>query len=415
MADPAPAPADVLAHLRERSSAMVDLLVRLVDLDSPSGDPERIAAVREVVADELTGVGFRPRPVRAASGVGDHLFARRPPRRDRSSRRDRPSDRCQLVLGHLDTVWPAGEATTRPAAVDSGELTGPGSFDMKAGVVQLVWALRCLRDLSVEPPAPVVVFLNSDEEVGSPDSRRWIEWLARLASRAFVLEGAFGPSGSLKVGRKGVGHYVVRAAGVAAHAGLDPSSGASAVLEISHQIQHLFALNDPERGITVNVGTVDGGLRPNVVAPVATAHVDVRVPTLADAARIDEALRRLCAVDPAVTVTVSGGFGRPPMEPNERNQRLWRRAGELAGELGLELDAAVVGGGSDGNLTSQHTATLDGLGAVGDGAHRLEERVRIGALAERTALLALLLASPLDPAEHPPDPSDGGDHRVDAR
>jgi glutamate carboxypeptidase len=244
-----------------------------------------------------------------------------------------------------------------------------------------------------------VVFVNTDEEVGSPDSRRGLELLARQASRAYVLEGSYGPSGLLKVGRKGVGRYVIRAFGTAAHAGLEPGEGASAVLEISHQIQRLLELNDIDRGVTVNVGTVDGGLLPNVIAPEASAHIDVRVFAAEDAHRVDAAIRALRPVDEKIRIEIEGGFDRPPMERNAANEQLWCRALSIGAELGLELDAAVVGGASDGNLTSQYTPTLDGLGAVGGGAHRVDEHVVVEAMAERAALLALLLMAPLSASE----------------
>ena len=381
------APIDVLDHLGGMQDAMVELLAELVDIESPSHEPDRQAAVRDRIAAELEAAGLRTRTVRA-TGVGDHLLARPPTRR-----RQLP---VQLVLGHIDTVWPAGTTARRPAERDGDRLSGPGSFDMKAGLVQLAFALRAVAELDLEPPADTVVFVNTDEEIGSPDSRRWIHSLAAIASRAFVLEGAVGSEGALKVGRKGVGRFTLRAKGVSAHAGLDPTDGASAVLEISHQIQRLFALNDPERGVTVNVGTVDGGLRPNVVAPEASAEIDVRVPTTEDAHRVEAAIRALEPVNPSVALEIEGRFGRPPMERNRANEALWQQAAALAAAMGLDLDARVVGGGSDGNLTSQHTATLDGLGAVGDGAHREDEHVRVDEMPARAALLALLLVAPVE-------------------
>lgn len=378
---------------------MADLLGRLVDIDSPSNVPEAGRAVREILGHELTAVGWRHRTV-GGVGVGAHLLGV-----PLARRRHRP---VQLVLGHLDTVWPLGEARTRAASIRDGRLSGPGSFDMKGGLVQLLFALGCLNDLGLHPAADVVVFVNSDEEIGSPDSRRWIDLLARLSSRAFVLEGAYGTDGALKVGRKGVGRYELRVKGVAAHSGLDPGAGASAVLEIAQQIQRLFEMNDASRGTTVNVGTVDGGLRPNVIAPTASAQIEVRVSTVEDGERIDAALRALTPVDPDVELSVTGGFARPPMEASGRNLHLWDHAERLAAQLGLAIDRAVVGGASDGNLTSVHTATLDGLGAVGDGAHRLDEHVVLDTMPERAALLALLLLCPLDAAPATPDdPTEG--------
>ena len=376
----------VLAHLRDMSGEMVDLLSRLVDIESPSGEPPRQVPVRAVLVDELEPLGYAVELVDAPE-YGDHLVAR-----PTGPAEDRPS---QLLIGHMDTVWPLGTAVDRPATVDGANLTGPGSFDMKAGLVQMLYALRSLRDLGLEPPADPVVFVNTDEEIGSPHSRRRLELLAAGASRAFVLEGSYGAAGSLKVGRKGVGRYVIRAFGAAAHAGLEPGEGASAVLEISHQIQKLFELNDVERGVTVNVGTVDGGMRPNVIAAEASAHIDVRVFTAEDGERVDAAIRALEPVNDDVRLEVEGGFDRPPMERNPANEDLWRQASSIGEELGLDLDAAVVGGASDGNLTSQFVPTLDGLGAVGGGAHRVDEHVAIESMPERAALVALLLMAPL--------------------
>jgi len=385
--------ADVLEQIAGREAEMVTLLERLVDLESPSHDAERQAEVREVLTAELEAVGHTVALV-PSDDYGDHVVAR--PASARSGSDDRST---QLIVGHMDTVWPVGTAAERPASVDDGRLSGPGSFDMKAGLVQMLFALGAVTALDLETPADPVVFVNTDEEVGSPDSRRHLEPLAREAVRAFVLEGSFGPQGQLKVGRKGVGRYRIRVKGVAAHAGLDPGSGASAVLEISHQIQQLFALNDLDRGVTVNVGTVDGGLRPNVVAPEAAADVDVRVATAADAQMVDAAIRALEPIGEGVSIEVEGGFDRPPMEANPANQALWDQARAAGEALGLDLESAVVGGASDGNLTSLHTPTLDGLGAVGDGAHRLDEHVLVSTLAERAALLALLLLAPL-PEDH---------------
>lgn len=376
----------VLAWLRERTGAMVDLLEELVSIETPSSEPAQVAPLRARLARELNGVGLRCRRVRGR-GVGDHLLARPATRV-----RHRPA---QLLVGHLDTVFPLGTLETMPIRVDESTLAGPGSYDMKAGLVQAVFALAAVDALELDLPAEPVVFANSDEEIGSPDSTRWIRALARCSVRAHVLEGSFGPDGRLKTGRKGVGRFVVRAKGTAAHAGLDPERGVSAVLEISHQIQHLFELNDPARGVTVNVGRVDGGLRPNVVAPEARAEIDARVPTAEDARRIERAIHELEPVQEGVTLEVEGSFGRPPMEPTPRNRALWEQARSAAGDLGLDLADAVVGGASDGNTTSLETATLDGLGGVGDGAHAAHEHVQVEALPERAALLTLLLAAPV--------------------
>jgi len=249
-----------------------------------------------------------------------------------------------------------------------------------------------------------VIFLNSDEEIGSRESRRHIERLARCVTRAFVLEPSLGASGRLKTARKGIARFTVTVNGKAAHAGLDPGGGASAILELSHVIQALFALNDPEKGITVNVGTIDGGLQANVIAPQSRAMVDVRAATAADGAAVECAIRGLKAATPGTSLDIEGGFGRPVMERTPANQALWRLALSLGHQLGLDIEECTAGGGSDGNTTSLYTATLDGLGPVGDGAHARHELLRIGDTLERAALLALLLmARPMEALseEHP--------------
>ena len=385
----------ILGAVDRRQSEMLQLLEDVVAMESPSTAHARQRPVLERFATEFGRLGFTTRLV-PGRNTGDHLLCRSP----------RPARRPfrQLVIGHVDTVWPIGTVEERPPRSDGTTFSGPGAFDMKAGLVQLVAALGTIDDLGWSMPAEPVVFVNSDEEIGSPDSRRWITPLARCARRAYVLEGAFGLDGAIKVGRKGVGRYRVSAKGRAAHAGLDPESGASAILELTHQIQTLFGLNDTEGGVTVNVGTIDGGLRPNVIAPEAGAEVDVRVYTAAQAAAVDRAIRGLTSVNPEVTIEVDGAFGRPPMERTEVTDRMARRAQDLARGLGLELDVAVVGGASDGNLTSQHIPTLDGLGAVGDGAHRLDEHIVLSALPQRAALLAMLLMEPLPAPTEGPSP-----------
>jgi glutamate carboxypeptidase len=209
-----------------------------------------------------------------------------------------------------------------------------------------------------------------------------------------VLEPGLGPEGRLKTARKGAGHFRLVVRGRAAHAGVSPEKGRSAILELSHQIQRLFALNDPAGGVTVNVGLIDGGMRPNVVAPEATAEIDVRVPTLDAARRIEKAIRELAPVEPDITLEVEGHFARPPMEATPRNLALWEVAREAGVRLGLTLDHVAVGGASDANLASPHTATLDGLGVIGEGSHAPDEHAVVSRMAERAALLALLLLAP---------------------
>jgi glutamate carboxypeptidase len=376
---------EVLGYLREQRRALVGLLERLALAESPSTEPGSQDKVLGILSGALIELGFAVRrlPGRRSGG---HLYARPESRGRRAP--------AQLLLGHCDTVWPFGTLTEMPVEVKDGAITGPGVYDMKGGLAQMIFALRSLRALDLEPAVTPVVFVNSDEEVGSRESTRHIRRLARVAERAFVMEPSLGPSGKLKTARKGVGRFSVVVEGEAAHAGLDPGGGASAILELSYLIQALFALNDPARGITVNVGTIDGGLSPNVVAPASRAVVDVRVPTKEVAHRVEETILGLKPVTPGVTLRVEGGMGRPPMARTPRNRKLWETACRLGKELDLDLDEAMAGGGSGGSTTSLFTATLDGLGAVGDGAHARHEFVYVDRMVERCALLALLLMEP---------------------
>jgi glutamate carboxypeptidase len=377
----------ILGYLQAQRQGMVDLLSRLAQAESPSDDPAAVAGVQTILAAELEGVGLPVRRFRGRVSAGT-LYARPRPRVQKRA--------PQLLVGHCDTVWPVGTLARMPVRVEGDALHGPGVLDMKGGLVQMLYALRAVKELGLRPPADSVVVINSDEEVGSPDSTPLIRRLARRAVRAFILEPAFGRAGKLKTARKASGGFTVTVTGRAAHAGINPEEGASAILEMSHQVQRLFALNDPARGVTVNVGTIDGGLRANVVAAEVRASVDVRVRTAEDAAAVEAAIRGLRPVNPRTAVRVEGGIAQPPMEPTPRNQALWRLARDLGRRLGLELDEAAVGGASDGNTTSQYTATLDGLGAVGDGAHAEHEQALIPRMAERCALLVLLLLSPLE-------------------
>jgi glutamate carboxypeptidase len=285
-----------------------------------------------------------------------------------------------------------------PVELRDGRLHGPGVYDMKAGLVQGIFALHALRDLGIEPPLAPVFFINSDEEVGSHESVRWIRRLARRMNRVFVLEPSLGARGWLKTARKGVGRYRVTVHGRSAHAGLEPQKGASAVLELAHVIQAIHALADPARGLTVNVGVIGGGLASNVVPAEAWAEVDLRVLRREDAETFESALRGLAPAVPGTRLEFEGGMNRQPLEPNPRNRALWQAAERCARELGIELGEGTAGGGSDGNFTSEHAATLDGLGAVGDGAHAVHEHVVAGRMPERAALLARLMLEPAAPA-----------------
>jgi glutamate carboxypeptidase len=267
---------------------------------------------------------------------------------------------------------------------------------MKAGIVQGIFALEELRTLGLQPPATPVWLINSDEETGSPESRRWMRLVARRVARAFVLEPAFGPEGRLKTARKGVLRFTLHIRGRAAHAGLEPKAGASAIAELASVVQRLHALTDHERGTTVNVGMISGGTRANVVAAYAAAEVDVRTMTVADADEIRRRITTLEATTPGTSIHVGEGIEIRPLERTPRNRRLWEAAEAAASRFGIPIQEFTAGGGSDGNTTSQFTATLDGLGAIGEGAHALHESVSIAGMVERSALLAELLMAPVD-------------------
>ncbi|MGI9262711.1 MAG: M20 family metallopeptidase [Woeseiaceae bacterium] len=375
----------ILEYVRNNQDDLIRLLKRMVDAESPSSSPDTHQLIISVLEEALTSLGLvvvHPR----APNAHRHIFARRQGRT-----RHTPA---QLLVGHYDTVWPIGTTAQRPFSIDENIIRGPGVFDMKGGLTQIVFALRAIQELDLAIPLEPIIFINSDEEIGSRSSTRYIRALAQCADRAFVLEPSMGEDGALKTERKGIGRFTVTVHGKAAHAGLDPEGGASAILELSHVIQTLFALNDADKGITVNVGTIDGGLQPNVIAPHSQAVIDVRVPTVADGDRIETAIHELQPTTPGVRLSVTGGIGRPSMEKTPRNEALWSQAKQLGCDLGLDLQQCRAGGGSDGNTTSQYTATLDGLGPVGHGAHAEHEFLYIDKTLERTALLALLLLAP---------------------
>jgi glutamate carboxypeptidase len=379
------AAAATLERVRGYHDEFVDFLSGLSRVESPTDHPDTQSGVHAIVGPALEELGFDVRIV-AGRVSGNHLLAA-----PKGRRRGTPT---QLLIGHSDTVWPLETLERMPVHVDEGRLHGPGTLDMKGGLTQIVFALRALRDMGQDLAVDPVVFVNSDEEVGSPDSKRHVRRLARQAARALVLEPAMGPRGQIKTARKGLGAFEVVIRGRAAHAGLDPTAGASAIVELAHVIQALNALNDPENGTTVNVGIIDGGTRRNVIAAEARASVDVRVASMDHGRAVEEAVRRIEPVTPGVTLSIEGGVRVAPLERTPRNRVLWNRARSLGDEMGMELEEAMAGGGSDGNTTSLYTATLDGLGCVGDGAHADHEHIVIEPSLERCALLARLMLSP---------------------
>ena len=380
--------------LAERRDDIAGLLVELAQLESPSLAPESQRPIQQLLTRRLEAIGFAAEFL-PGEKTGGHLYLS-PKGTTKEAGGAAEGAPVQLLLGHTDTVWPIGTVRDMPVEWDEEKdvIRGPGVFDMKSGIVQMVFALEALLELGLEPTVVPIIFLNSDEEIGSPESQGHVERLAQASSRVLVLEPALGPEGFIKTTRRGVGRFDVRVVGRAAHSGLDPGKGVSAIQEMAHVIQRLHELSDTERGISVNVGTVSGGTAVNVVAPECFASVDVRVTTQADGQWIKEVILGLEPTTPGTRLEIEAVLDRGPMEATPRNRVLWEAVQGCGRSLGLELEGAESGGASDGNTTSFYTATIDGLGAVGDGAHAVHEHVLVSKLLERTTLLALILMMP---------------------
>jgi glutamate carboxypeptidase len=370
---------------RELEPRLLDRIRQLVSLESPSDDKRAVDGCVDAVAEMAAALGWRVRRHRQRA-FGDLLELRFV-----ASGAMKKKDAPLMLLGHLDTVWPLGTLAKMPFRIGDGRAWGPGTLDMKAGVAMAMTAVEILRTIGGEH-RPIVMLLNSDEEVGSPVSRPITEKLARECAAVFVLEPAQGLAGAYKTARKGVGDYTVRVKGVAAHAGVDFERGHSAIGELAHQLETIRTFTELNRGLTVNPGVIRGGTRTNVIAAEAEAEVDVRIARAKDAARIDRRFRRLRVRDRGCVLAVEGGMNRPPMERSRATVALFRRAQKLAEGLGFRLEEAATGGGSDGNFTAaMGVPTLDGMGAVGEGAHASHESVLLKDLAPRTALLAEMI------------------------
>jgi glutamate carboxypeptidase len=368
-------------HIESRRPWMMNLLQTLVEQESPSDDAASINLANTLVAQTAASFGGTSK-VHKQKRFGDILELRFGPTRSRQ--------RPLLLLGHLDTVWPIGTLKTMPFREANGRLWGPGVLDMKAGVVMALTALSSLHKVNLA--RPVTLLLNSDEEIGSPASRAITERIAQRSSAAFVLEPAQGLA--YKSSRKGVGQYNLHVTGIAAHSGVDFEAGHSAVLELAKLVQTVSNFTDLGKKRTVNCGVLRGGTRANVVAAEAHAEIDVRIAKASDGARVDKLFRSLKVSDPACRLEITGGINRPPMERTAGTVALFKRARKLAAELGFPLDEAATGGGSDGNFTAAlGVPTLDGMGAVGEGAHAAHEHILIEHLIPRTALLAAMIAN----------------------
>jgi glutamate carboxypeptidase len=377
---------DVTRAAAKRQPEMRKMIAELVGIESPTedrGGVNRCVALVERWIKASGGRSQRSRQRTVGGTAGDLLVGRFGPARS--------TVKPLLLLGHLDTVWPLGTLKKMPFRVRQGRAWGPGVLDMKAGVVMALGALRILLDAR-QVTRPVWLLLNSDEETGSQCSRALTESLAKKCEAVFVLEPAQGIPGAYKTARKGVANYHLRVHGVAAHSGVDFGRGHSAVLELGRQIDRASAFTDLARGITVNAGVIGGGTRSNVVAAEAWAEFDVRIARAVDAQRVDRRFRSLRAVDRQCRLEIGGGLNRPPMERTPGTVALFRRAATMAAGLGFHLQEAATGGGSDGNFTSAlGIPTLDGMGAVGEGAHASHESILLDALVPRTALLAAMI------------------------
>jgi glutamate carboxypeptidase len=375
-------PKELLSRLTHKCEEMVQLIREAAEIESPSDDKPALDRMAQFAAGRFANLGGRV-VLHPQAQAGDHLQVT-------FGGHDRAKP--VLLLGHFDTVWPTGTLHTMPVRESGGKLYGPGIFDMKAGIAIMASAISCLQKVHGLLPRPVTVLLVSDEEVGSASSRAITEKLAKEHAAVLVLEPSFGSKGALKTSRKGVGEFTMRVQGISAHAGLDFDKGQSAVLELAKQIAKVSAFTDKRRGITVNAGVVAGGSRSNVIAAEAKAQFDLRVATMRDALTMEKRFRALKPINKKCKLAITGGINRPPLERNQQVKALFTQAREIAKEMGIKLEEASVGGGSDGNFTAAlGVSTLDGLGAIGDGAHAVHEHVVVDALPWRTALIASLI------------------------
>lgn len=373
-------PTRLLAYCRFEEPWLLEIIEALVRCESPTHDKAAVDRCGAELAARLEVMGGRVTRV-PSSRAGDHVRAG-----------FGEGARQLLLLGHFDTVWEVGHLARMPLRREGGRLYGPGVFDMKSGIALGMLATRAF--LAHDPPSGVriVMLWTSDEETGSRTSRALLESEAARSEAVLVLEPSL-PDGALKTRRKGVGEYQLVVRGKAAHAGVDPTKGVSAVHELARQILEIEKLQDLDRGVSLNVGIISGGSRVNVVAEEAIARIDARVPSKADAERIDRAMRSLSPKLTGTRIEVTGGFERPPLERTPGVARLFELAKEAGAELGLDVHEGSTGGGSDGSFcAAMGIPTLDGLGAIGDGAHALHEHVILEALAPRAALIARILA-----------------------
>jgi glutamate carboxypeptidase len=372
-----------LRYFEARQEEMVQTIREFVAIESPSDNKLAADRMGALLAARFEALGGRAH-VHRAEDFADSVQIDFP---------GREQIKPVLLLGHFDTVYPLGTLATMPCHVADGRLHGPGVLDMKCGIALMLYAIQALQTWHAGLPRPVTVFLVSDEEVGSHSSRRITEALARESAAVLVLEPA-GPRGAVKTARKGVGEYILHVKGIAAHAGLDPGKGHSAIVELARQITAVFKLNDLRRGLSVNPGVIRGGTRTNVIAAAATVEIDVRIKKAKQAATLDRKFRSLKPFDKYCRLSIEGGINRMPMERTAGVAALYKKAQAITRQIDWKLEEAAVGGGSDGNFTAgMGIPTLDGMGGVGEGAHSVHEHIVISALPRRALLLAGMIGS----------------------
>ncbi len=374
---------DLLKYFESKTEKLIDSICEVVEIESPSRDADGIADVVEWIETTVRSISPHFAVERENAGeFGDHLIIR--------GFQTEIEESCVLLLGHTDTVHPRGSKSSNPTRIQNGRLFGCGTFDMKANIVLILEVLHCIVENKLEPKRPFTLLLCCDEEIGSPTGRALVEREASKAAICLVCEPS--ANGAVKTGRKGTGMFTLKAHGIPSHAGLDPESGASAILEIARQIPEIQNLNDAENGTTANVCTIQGGTTSNVIPEHASCEIDVRFTRQAEAARIETALKGLTPFDNRVSLELMGEINRPPMERTEAVIQLFENAKKLAASFDYELDETQVGGASDGNFVGAlGVPVLDGLGIAGNGAHTLEEHILIDDIAKRATLLALLL------------------------
>ncbi len=373
----------LLSYLEGQSSAMLDDLRTLVEIESPSYNALQVDQVLDQLEAWLVALGATAQRISGPNGDHRHCIF--------TSNNSNQNPARVLILGHADTVWPIGTLERLPFRLEGDLAYGPGTYDMKGCLIQALYALKAIQSLGSALPITLEFLITSDEEVGSPSSRELILQLAAGAAAVLVIEPSIQGNGNLKTSRKGGGEFWVQVQGIASHAGVEPEKGANAILELAHQALQLSSLAKPELGTTVSVGKILGGTATNVVPAYAEFHADLRVSSLEEGRRIEADVAALTALNPRTTLKITGGLDRSPFERSPQTVELFHKAQQVAFELGFTVGEGGVGGMSDGNFTAPIAPTLDGLGCVGAGAHAEHEHIEISQMPPRAALLAGLI------------------------